>query len=290
MKYELRNQQISISVDSLGAQLVSLKSEEGIQYLWQGDPAFWKGQAPVLFPWVGRLQDSSYQVDGKVYQTGIHGFAKTMEFACTEQTEHALTFTLEANQETLRQYPFRFRFSVRYALEGTTLHNTFRVENTGEETMYFGLGGHPGFHVPLTEGEEFSDYVLTFPEPCRPDRILFTENVLYSGQTAPYPLENDRQLTLSHGLFDEDAIFLTHMARSVTLRGKAGRGVKVDYPDMSYLGLWHMPKTEAPYVCIEPWLSLPGRDGILENLRCRSDLVSLQPGKTYENTISITVF
>jgi galactose mutarotase-like enzyme len=80
------------------------------------------------------------------------------------------------------------------------------------------------------------------------------------------------------------------MCREVTLRTKtSGRFIRVVYPQMPYLGIWHWPKTDAPYVCIEPWSSLPARDGVEEEFSCKSDLVQLLPGKTYENTWTITI-
>ena len=80
------------------------------------------------------------------------------------------------------------------------------------------------------------------------------------------------------------------MAREVTLRSKvSGRGVCVSYPDMPYLGIWHWPKTDAPYVCIEPWSSLPSRQGVVEEFTCKSDLIQLPAGKEYATTWSITL-
>ena len=51
----LQNQQLTVKIDELGAQLHSIKRQDnGIEYLWQGDPASWNRQAPILFPFVGR--------------------------------------------------------------------------------------------------------------------------------------------------------------------------------------------------------------------------------------------
>ena len=156
--------------------------------------------------------------------------------------------------------------------------------------MPFAVGGHPGFNVPLAEGETMADYNLEFSAPCRPDRVLFSQDTVLVSGSCPYPLEEDRKLQLSHRLFDNDAIFLSNTAKSVTMRSrKSGKAVTLSYPDMKYLGLWHMPKTDAPYVCIEPWSSIPGRDGVLEELSCRSDLLTAAPGETRQTTWSIRI-
>ena len=288
---QIKNEFLTVEIASLGAELMSIRSADGVEYLWQGDPSYWSGRAPILFPWVGRLFQGQYRYAGETYPLGIHGFARKLPFTCTAQGADFATWTLEANEETLAQYPFVFRFSVTYQLVGATLQVTFCVENQDQKPMYFAWGGHPGFNVPLVEGETMADYSLEFSAPCRPDRILFSStNVLVDG-ACPYPLEEETKLQLSHNLFDEDAIFLRHMAKEITMKSrKSGRGVSLSYPDMNYLGLWHMPKTDAPYVCIEPWSALPGREGVLEDISCRSDLWKAEPGEKKESTWSIRVF
>ena len=287
---KLKNAYISAEISLLGAELRSLKSADGVEYLWQGDPKYWSGSAPVMFPWVGRLLNGQHRHNGKLYEMGIHGFARKQTFTCTAQSATAVTLTLEANAETKAQYPFDFRFSVGYALKENTLEVTFRVENTGSETMNFAWGGHPGFNVPLSDTETIADYEIVFSHQCRPERVVFSkENILVEG-FKPYPLEEGKKLQLAHELFDQDAIFLAHTAKSVTMRGrKSGRSVTVTFPDLNYLGLWHAPRTDAPYVCIEPWSSLPGREGVVEDFSCRSDLLKARPGETQQTTWTIRI-
>lgn len=163
---------------------------------------------------------------------------------------------------------------ITYALREDTVDITFCVHNSGQNTMPFGIGGHPGFNVPLVGGEQFEDYVLEFSCPCQPDRVGFSPAVYLNGQDELYALREDKYIDLRHDLFDEDAVILKNMAREITLRSKvSGRGVCVVYPDLAYLGIWHWPKTTAPYVCIEPWSSLPSRQNVIEELTCKSDLI-----------------
>ena len=291
MYITIQNESLMLAVDTVGAQMMSIRSADGCEYLWQGDSAYWEDRAPTLFPFIGRLTDNSYRYRGTVYPMGIHGFAAACEFTCVERCKDKMVLLLSVNEETQRQYPFDFTFFVIYALQGNGLSITYQVRNDSAETMPFGVGGHPGFRVPLEAGEAFEDYILEFRQCCKPDRVGFTPQVYLSGVDTPYPLENGRRLRLQHSLFDEDAIILKNMAREVTLRSEnSGRGVTIFYPDMPYVGFWHWPKTDAPYVCIEPWSSLPSRQNVVEDLACKSDLIHLAAGKTYENTWTITVF
>lgn len=286
----LQNENLTLRVDTFGAQMMELSSCKGTQYLWNGDPKYWSSRAPILFPFVGRLFGSTYRIYGERYQMDLHGFAKKSEFTVEAQTDHSVTLRLTSNPETLREYPFHFDFRVRYELRGWRVVTSFAVHNFDEKELPFALGGHPGFRVPLAEGTQFEDYMLRFSHACQPDRIGFTDQVLLSGTDTRFPLENDTTLRLSHALFDQDAIFLKNMARYVTLCSeKTHRAVTLTYPQMPYLGLWHMPKTDAPYICIEPWSSLPARQDVEEELSCKSDLIHLATGAEYRNTWSITI-
>ena len=290
MLYTLKNQHLSLTVDTLGAQMRSILGADGTEYLWQGDPVYWEDQAPNLFPFIGRLTDNSYTYLGQPYPMGIHGFAAGEEFSAAACSDTQLVLELRNTEKTEKSYPFRFLFRIVYQLQENKIAITFHVENLDEKCMPFGIGGHPGFNVPLEKEKSFDDYVLEFSTPCLPTRIGFTPTVYMSGHDTPMPLRNGRYLDLSHSLFDEDAIILKDMAREVTLRCRTGgKGVRVSYPQMPYLGFWHWPKKDAPYVCIEPWSSLPARQDVVEEFSCKSDLIQLNAGQVYENSWSITV-
>lgn len=290
MLHTISNEFLTVTVAEEGAQLMSILGADGTEYLWQGDPAYWSDRALNLFPYVARLTEGSYMLDGEKHHMAIHGIAPYRAFRATENDGTQLVMTLCSDEETLRSYPRQFAFSIVYALVADTLEVTFRVENRDEKTMYFGLGGHPGFRVPLVPGKAFSDYRLRFGEICRPRQVGFTDDCFVSGEDFPFPLEDGCVLPLSHDLFDNDAIVLKDMARQVTLETDGdGHAVTVTYPGMGYLGLWHMPRTDAPYVCIEPWCSLPSHKGQIAVFEEQADLIRLNAGDTYRNTWTIQI-
>jgi len=291
MLYTINNGRLELTVDSMGAQIMNLVSSDGTEYIWQGDPNTWTGRSPVLFPFIGRLTNNSYKLNGQEYPMTIHGFAKLNEFTVIEQTDNVLTFELRANEKTLEQYPFNFVLRVIHELMDDTLAITYSVTNLSGDVMPYAIGGHPGIRVPLVEGDRFEDYDLTFGQPCQPTRINFTEKCFVSNKDILFPLEDGVRLPLKHDLFDDDAIVLMHAASEVTLASRvSGRGVRASYPDMPYIGFWHWPKAETPYVCIEPWSSLPSRQDVIEEFTCKSDMLRLAPGATRDTTWTITVF
>lgn len=291
MLYTINNGRLELTVDSLGAEIMNLKSLDGTEYIWQGDVNTWKDRSPVLFPFIGRLTEGFYQYRGQKYPLTIHGFASSSEFTVIEQSDTVLTFELRANEQTLAQYPFNFVLRVIHELLDDTLAITYSVTNLSCEVMPYAIGGHPGIRVPLVEGDKFEDYDLIFGQVCQPTRINFTEKCFVSNQDTLFELEDGVRLPLRHNMFDDDAIVLMHADREVTLASRvSGRGVKASYPDMPYIGFWHWPKAETPYVCIEPWSSLPSRQDVIEEFSCKSDMLRLNPGATRDTTWTITVF
>ena len=142
--YTLHNDTLTVTLDACGAVLHSIV-KDGAEYLWQGNAKYWARRDANLFPYVGRLTDGKYLLDGKTYPMTIHGFCIGTDFAVTEQTESSIRFTLRSNEKTLSMYPFHFTFHVCYTLRGNQIRKTCLVENRDSREMYFGIGGHPGF-------------------------------------------------------------------------------------------------------------------------------------------------
>lgn len=287
MTITIRSALVRAEIETLGAQPVHL-TKDGTEYLWQGDAAYWADRAPVLFPYIARMTEKRYTLGGDSYSMGIHGFAAETPFDVVERTESSVTLEMTDSAETLKHYPFRFTFRVSYTLEGGVLLIRYAVTNLSDTRMYFALGGHPGFNVPLGGGLEFSDYRIEFDRPCLPTRIGMSDDCFVTGEDKNTPLRDGTCLDLTHSLFDDDAIIYKNMAHTVTLKSDLDpRFVRVRFDQMGYLGLWHKPKTDAPYVCIEPWTSLPSRKGVVEDISCQSDMLSLAPDEAYENEWSI---
>lgn len=290
MNYSIRNDKLTVTVSDHGAELQSILAADGTEYLWQGDPVYWSDRAMNIFPYVARLTEGKYYMDGKLHEMLIHGIALYKDFELILHEESKMTFELLSNEETKTQYPRNFAFRVIYELKDNSLVMSYEVDNRDEKTMYFGLGGHPGFNVPLKEGLCFEDYKLSFPEDSQTLRVGFTPACFLNGEDLPYAMENGRDIPLRHNLFDEDAIVLRDMPREITLWSeKDSHSVTVTYPGMPFLGIWHMPHTDAPYVCIEPWCSLPATDGKITVFEEQKDLLKLDGGKSYINTWTVTV-
>lgn len=291
MNYTLQNNHAKAIISSKGGELLSFQLTDGSEYVWQGDPTYWASRAPHLFPYVGRLTDGQYIMDDQKHPLNIHGFFRFQELTLESLSENIIVLSLTPTQELLEQYDRNFRATLSYELTDATLKISFSVENQDSRNMYFGYGGHPGFRVPLNDSLKFEDYYLEFSEDCQPVAIGMSPTCYLQGNDLPLILEKERVLPLKHELFDHDAIVMRNMASQISLKTqKDPHGVTVSYPQMPYLGLWHKPQSDAPYVCIEPWTSLPSRQDIVEVFEEKHDLIVLAPSQKYCNNWDITIF
>lgn len=251
----IRSGLIEASVDSLGAQLVSLK-KEGKEFLWQRDASWWPRSAPVLFPIVGNIRnDRADSAQGEV-KFGRHGLARMFEHEVVEALEDSVTYELVSNDETRAMFPYDFKLNMTYRIVGDALEQEFAVTNTGDVTLPFVVGGHPAFNVPAPgcEDEDFSDYKLVFAKKWTyASPTISTETGLLDYANRFTLVDDSDELPLTHRLFDVDTLTFEDVPeRTVSLVGPSGHGMRVDFPGFDYLGVWSAAN-DAPFVALEPW-------------------------------------
>lgn len=287
MRIKLKNGSLTAEVETFGAELKSLKNETAcIEYLWQGDPAVWPDSAPFLFPVVARQREDSYILNGKTYTMPMHGFAKAREFTVTVQSENSVTMTFCEDEETLGWYPFGFLVTSVFTLGQDGLTVQRRVKNRSDAVMPYSLGEHPGYNVPLLQGERAEDYLLVFSVPEDAERWYLDDEIICGSE----PGLCGRELAVTKTMFDRGAlIFKGLRSDSVTLCSKTGNhGLTVDLRDFGYLGIWAKPA--APYVCIEPWNGLASSEWSPRELLQKEGIRLLAPGKEEQFSMKVTVF
>jgi galactose mutarotase-like enzyme len=286
----IQNDHLSATINHKGAELQSLCNKNtGIDYMWSGDPAYWAKTSPVLFPIIGSLKDDTCYVDGKAYHMGRHGFAREMDFMVTDQTLSSAIFRIVSNEETLKKYPFAFRFDIIYSINNDELQVTYKVLNTGTAAMYFSVGGHPAFKVPLIPGGNYNDYYLEFSKLENAGRWPITKEGLI--KTEPVSFLNDAgQMSLTRELFYEDAvIFKTLQSKSVKLlSGRLPHGLQFDYTGFPYLGIW--AAKNADFVCIEPWCGIADSVDSNQQLKDKEGINVLAAGDRFERSWKVKVF
>ncbi|WP_034550077.1 aldose 1-epimerase family protein [Carnobacterium funditum] len=288
---KLENHYITVTINEKGAEQTSLKNKQtGVEYIWQGEASVWGRHAPVLFPFVGRLKDNQYQYEDKTYSMPQHGFARDRVFDVTKQSETEVTLSLFSDKESKDVYPFDFRLSITYQLNEQSVNVSYQVENVNQnQPMYFSIGGHPGFNVPLTEDTTFEDYYLSF-SPKRSRTIIPLKGAYIDFENRTLGQTNT-DIALRWTLFDDDALIYETKNKNIfsILSDKTKRGISFRFEGFPYVGIWSPAKLKAPLVCIEPWYGIADTadaSGLLEE---KLGIQQLKAGEVFDCDYTITI-
>jgi galactose mutarotase-like enzyme len=278
----IENDVLKISFAAKGAELQSiLHKKNGLEYLWDANPAAWAKHSPVLFPIVGTLKNNTYFFKEKSYTLSRHGFARDMEFNVQEQTQASIVFFIESNETTKAVYPFEFRFYLRYEIVHDELIATYGVMNNDDDEIYFSVGAHPAFKLPLFEGTAYNDYYLEFNKSETAGRWPISKEGLIENQPITL-LQDTNILPLSKELFAKDALVLKGLSSDlVTLKSdKVSNGIEFSFVGFPYLGLWAAPG--ADFLCIEPWCGIADSVDADQQLVNKEGIIRLSKNQLFE--------
>ncbi len=288
MDFIIENDFLKVTLTTKGASVKSvIHKEDGAEHIWEGDPKVWAGQAPILFPYTGRLKEGRYLLDGKEYANcKIHGFARNLEHENLQKTETEATFLLTDSEETRAIWPFKFRLISTFKLCENKIEHTLTVENTDSKEFSFGIGFHPGFALPFDKNHTYKDYELRFEKNESPLCIETDKDGLVSGKT--YFLDkNITAIPLTDKLFANDSHCMTAL-RSKTLglyEKDSSRAVVVNIEGFPYCLIWSMPG-EPRFVCIEPWHSIPDESNTNSKWEDKPAATLLPAGKSWATTLT----
>ena len=251
-RFKMENDRLVVTIDDLGAELVSIYDKKySRELIWQGDPAWWKRQAPILFPNVGKFYGGEYLYQGRHYVQDQHGFARDYVLERVEESPASVTHRLVSNAETRKVYPFDFELMITHRLDGDKVDIQWQVKNTGDHPMHFTIGGHPGFNVPVLPDTEYSDYALKFAEDQ--DELHFIHIDMNTGIVMP-----------------DGSDYLTLLCDG--------------FPNF---GIWAAPG--APFVCLEPWCGRCDNFGYEGELQDKPGINSLNVDETFKKVYSIVI-
>ena len=288
--YSIENDFLKVVITSKGAELQSVLTKENqLEYLWQANEKFWAKRSPVLFPIVGGLKNNSYSYQNKTFNLSRHGFARENEFSILKTTETSIQFLLENSEKTLLVFPFQFKFIIEYALQSSKLICNYLVENLSDDEMYFSVGAHPAFNVPLSDSTIFSDWILEFNKPETIGIFPLTADGLLKAQPIPF-LQNSNQIKLTKDLFYKDALVFKHLQSNQLklISNKSQHGIKMQFDGFPFFGIWSAK--DADFICLEPWCGVADSENSTGEITQKEGINILKSNETFSRTWSIELF
>ena len=285
MNYEIKSSEIVVTISDAGAELMSVKGNDGHEYIWNGDENYWRDRAPLLFPTCGRLLENKFTYGGIEYAMKSHGFAKKCVFDVVSKEESKIIFKLSQNELTLSEYPFNFELYAEYKVLGNALEAKFTVKNTDEKILPYMFGWHPGFM--LDGNGEIANFKLDFEGK--------TNLVWHSLQNGPfvnpngvdYPI-NECYALCEEEIYKNDTMIFVGTGDKTKLSSPDTKYV-VDFAwseNLPYFCIWKDDNSDARFICLEPWSNVPA-DGVTpENFETRK-MSRLEPGTSENYTYSV---
>ncbi len=224
-----------------------------------------RGGIPILFPICGNLPNNTYTYEDREYQLKQHGFARDLPWEVTDTSTDnvaSITLTLNSNEKTLAVYPFAFKLSFTYELQGNRLKIFQSYSNHSDSIMPFSAGLHPYFQV-----SDKSQLSFDIPASSYFDHI--------SKEIHSFPGQFDFEL-------DEIDVAFTSINKQHTSIQNIDSSSKltISYSDFySALVFWTIKGKD--YVCLEPW-SAPRNA-----LNTQEQLTYIEPGSSYNSVVEM---
>ena len=289
MEFILENEYLKVTVTTWGAQLKSVVRKcDGVEHMWQADKAVWGYHAPILFPFCGKVKDGMIEARGQHFENvPQHGFARIGEHTLVKHTENTVVLELSDSEATYAMWPYAFRLTTTYTLDGDTVRHTLAVENTDDEPISFGIGYHPGFTIPFDQDHTYGDYEFRFDCPQSPLCLNQQPGGLLQGDTY-YLGFNTAVIPIDENLFSNDSHCMAGLtAKTLGVYEKGtGRAVVCDISSFPYTLIWSKPG-EPKFVCIEPWHSLPSPKDGDHKWEHKPAAATVAPGEHWQTTLPI---
>lgn len=288
---EIDNGTLKLTIARKGAEMTSVVCA-GVERMWCADPEVWGRHAPLLFPFIGRLRDGSYELEGRAMTAPRHGFCRDRDFEVVEVSANSTTLRTREDEESLKSYPFPFQLDVRYRLEENSVEKTLIVENAGDRALPFEIGGHEAYSTALAPNETMADWHVRFEGTESLSMFGMDDEGILTLPKTELPLYDGCLEKTPEQLGIDTVVVENVPGRKATLEcEKTGRGVRIEFPDFPYLGIWTKPTgSDALFLCIEPWSALPDAHFSPRELSLKPGVISLAPGETKELSYRMTFF
>ncbi len=297
MNRTIENNNLKVTVSDSGAELVSVwDKKRNVERIWRGDADVWGRHAPVLFPFVGKVADGKYSYKGREYKMTSHGFARDKEFELVDIGEDSMSVThvLRWSEESLAIYPFKFALYVKHSFadkNSSSVNVEWKVVNEDDQTMIYGIGGHPAFTFP--EGVRVTDCSIKIQKNIGGTLntlkyyLLDTAGCIDMSEQHETAMDNGC-MPITENMFDKDALIVldNQINRIALIDEKGSEYVSIDCADFPYFGIWSKKVDE--FICLEPWYGIADVTGHDGNLEKKAGIQSLEAGsfREYKYTIN----
>lgn len=270
MIYTIRNEVLSLSVDTEGGSMVSL-NYRGEERLWQGGAA-WKSRDVVIFPIVGHAGE--YEAEGATFAPMSHGVARYSSFRFLEKSADKIILGFTDSEQTKKTYPYSFDFEICYKLIANCVQVTYTVRSKSGKIPFY-VGGHPGLVAPKGEA------IIEFENEEQPVMYqLGTGEGASIGKLKRFVANKDffkQCKTLQLGNLSGGKIF-----------AKTVDGFTYAFKSNCPVFAFWSNEDGGEYICVEPWWGINDYDGAPKELSKKPFInFADEDGNSFSYTLTI---
>ena len=292
MIYTICSDKLTVKIDTLGAELISVKDRSGFEFIWQSpSEPFWNGHSPVLFPHCGRILNSEYTYEGKTYKMGAHGFAKESEFEVVSHTDSSLKLALFSSNESKENYPFDFSLTAEFLVDEIGLFVNFTVQNLDKTTIPYMFGWHPAFTLDDSNCSKIDDFTLQFNDAKTVNWHKVLPGGFVSHKCLDYELVDSKYTLCEDEIYSNDTMIFVGTNDYVKLAcDLSPHTIEMNWSkNLPYFCVWKHPDSRARFICLEPWSDIPSEGLEPENFETKI-MSRLPAGQSETYSYSIKFF
>ena len=278
---------LKVKIDEVGSSLLSMQDEEGLECIWQGDEKSWKGHDVTIFPFVARLKDGYYTVDGEEYYIPSHGICRRHDFEIASKSADSVTHIYKWDEDTIEVYPYKFELTIEHKVEDAKYIKTMTVKNLDDKEIYYGIGGHPAMNVIERKGDTANN-VIVFKKPICPNNYYLDEVGHFIEKKEAYEMLKEFSCSKKTMQKLKTLIFTDENFDGLELQRADGVTFKFEFSNPSALAFWSHP-TSGAYYCVEPWWGVPDFANPNRELKDKELIEKLAVGESRQYTFSIEV-
>ena len=251
------------------------------------------GRGQVLIPWPNRIQDGSYEFDGRRHQLpindveeqdAIHGLVRWAAWRVGEHEPHRVVMQHRIHPQP--GYPFSLAVSIEYLLSDEGLRVRTTATNAGAGPCPYGCGAHPYLRV----GKQVVDSV-TLQAPGRTVLLSDERGIPVGSESVEgteYDFRRPRQIArtrLDNAFTDleRDGDGLARVSLTDSEGSSLTLWVDESYPYLMLFTGDPLPDVARRGLAVEPMTCPPN------SFRTGEALLRLEPGRSFTSTWGIDV-
>lgn len=289
--YSIENSFLKLIVNENGGAIKALYDKKNNNNLfYEPDCRSWSGTDAVIFPFVARLKNQKYTVNGIEYSLKNHGVARYETLMLKECSNNRLILELDSNNNLKMIYPFDFHFEIIYELLDNKLSISYLVKNNGESDMYFSVGGHPALKASgsyYDNGFEFDSTKLIFNNTINTKQYVLNETGDLIKNINNVVLH--KEIDLKKKLITDSKTLIYDASNINEVRLVTNQHEYIfDIKESEVLAIWTWPGY-GDYICIEPWWGIPDMENPNLELKDKPLIHKLASNCIFKTGYSITI-